>query len=175
MQRHLAHSALLCAALGALSACSSDPYHGPVVTGPSVTIINELEPNNSAATAVGIGPVGPFDDLVLTGWVSGFDGFGADGVDGWALQSNSPIRIDFALEEFSTYAEAQQRKKKETQSFAGRFLRTMGGEDDDLPPPPLVPLPPKVKRRTNRGAPALADGWHSDEERPTSREPKSLT
>lgn len=102
MQRHLAHSALLCAALGALSACSSDPYHGPVVTGPSVTIINELEPNNSAATAVGIGPVGPFDDLVLTGWVSGFDGFGADGVDGWALQSNSPIRIDFALEEFST-------------------------------------------------------------------------
>ncbi|MHC4377829.1 MAG: hypothetical protein ACYS26_14615 [Planctomycetota bacterium] len=101
MQRHLAHSALLIAALGALSACSSDPYHGPVVVGPSVTIINELEPNNSAATAVGIGPVGPFDDLVLTGWVSGFDGFGADGVDGWALQSNSPIRIDFALEEFS--------------------------------------------------------------------------
>ena len=101
MQRHLAQSALLCAALGALSACSSDPYNGPVVVGPSVTIINELEPNNSAATAVGIGPVGPFDDLVLTGWVSGFDGFGADGVDGWALQSNSPIRIDFALEEFS--------------------------------------------------------------------------
>lgn len=101
MQRHLAHSALLLASLGALSACSGDHYNDPVIVGPQVTIISELEPNNSAATAVGIGPVGPFDDLVLTGWVSGFDGFGADGVDGWALQSNSPIRIDFALEEFS--------------------------------------------------------------------------
>lgn len=101
MQRHLAQSTLLCATLAALWACSSDPYHGSAGVGPSATIINELEPNNSAATAVGIGPVGPFDELILTGWVSGFDGFGADGVDGWALQSNSPIRIDFALEEFS--------------------------------------------------------------------------
>ncbi len=104
MQRHLARpSSLLAglAGLGALAACDSDPYDGPVIVGPQVTVIGELEPNNSAATAVGVGPIGPFDDLILTGWVSGFDGFGADGVDGWALQSQAPIRIDFALEDTS--------------------------------------------------------------------------
>lgn len=98
MQHQLALTLPL-AGLALLASCDHNGYNdGVVVVGPSVSFIGEQEPNNSAFDATGVGPVGPFEDLVLTGWVSGFDGFGADGVDGWALQANGPIRVDFALE-----------------------------------------------------------------------------
>jgi hypothetical protein len=59
--------------------------------------VQEQEPNNAAFSAQGIGGLNPGTQIDIFGYVAGQDGFGPDGVDGFAFVANTPLVIDFAL------------------------------------------------------------------------------
>lgn len=86
--------ALLPLALGLLPLGCYHDIHDPFE--PSYQV-QDQEPNNDAFNAQGVGALSPGLQVDIYGYVAGQDGFGPDGVDGFAFVANTPLVVDFAL------------------------------------------------------------------------------
>jgi hypothetical protein len=86
--------ALLPLALGLLPLGCYHDIHDPFE--PSYQV-QDQEPNNDAFNAQGVGALSPGLQVDIYGYVAGQNGFGPDGVDGFAFVANTPLVVDFAL------------------------------------------------------------------------------
>jgi len=89
MSRHLCELALSVSLL--VVACDSGGHHHAPPIDPT---IHEIEPNGTAFTANGIGPIRPGDYFPIRGHVTDF---GPDFFDGFAFVSDVPLEVEFVL------------------------------------------------------------------------------